>query len=269
MTCYIVVESKSDILYVRELLKPEFALERDDIRLVSAGERSSADAKARSLLAFASPADDAGLECQLFRRAEYSYARRNSGGRDGQVAIRSRWRILLAVPSIEALLFSDRNLLRRLSTRAYGGTFHTRQYVPPANPDASHASGLADEFTQALESRLAQLDFSALQQHPFACQLKMFVGEMLQKSRSLSLGETIMPVPYRKLPRAAQEGIAAFVEVQRSRTARQLVGALLLIDGRGQPLEFVHNVVDAPGGFLWAGREGSGGGYGCAGTFPL
>ncbi len=60
-----------------------------------------------------------------------------------------------------------------------------------------------------------------------------------------------MPVPYRKLPRAAQEGIAAFVEVQRSRTARQLVGALLLIDGRGQPLEFVHNVVDAPGGFLW------------------
>lgn len=60
-----------------------------------------------------------------------------------------------------------------------------------------------------------------------------------------------MPVPYRKMPRAAQEGIAAFVDVQRSRTARQLVGALLLIDGRGQPLEFVHNVVDAPGGFLW------------------
>ena len=60
-----------------------------------------------------------------------------------------------------------------------------------------------------------------------------------------------MPVPYRKLPRAAQEGIAAFVDVQRARSTRQLVGALLLIDGRGQPLEFVHNVVDAPGGFLW------------------
>ena len=60
-----------------------------------------------------------------------------------------------------------------------------------------------------------------------------------------------MPVPYRKLPRAAQEGVAAFVDVVRARTARQIVGALLLIDGRGQPLEFVHNVVDVPGGFLW------------------
>jgi hypothetical protein len=60
-----------------------------------------------------------------------------------------------------------------------------------------------------------------------------------------------MPVPYRKLPRAALEGVAAFVDVVRARTARQIVGALLLIDGRGQPLEFVHNVVDVPGGFLW------------------
>ena len=41
------------------------------------------------------------------------------------------------------------------------------------------------------------------------------------------------------------------MDVVRARTARQIVGALLLIDGRGQPLEFVHNVVDVPGGFLW------------------
>lgn len=60
-----------------------------------------------------------------------------------------------------------------------------------------------------------------------------------------------MPVPYRKIPRAAQEGVGAFVDVARARNARQIVGALLLIDGRGQPLEFVHNAVDVPGGFLW------------------
>lgn len=60
-----------------------------------------------------------------------------------------------------------------------------------------------------------------------------------------------MPVPYRKIPRAAQEGVAAFVDVARARAQRQIVGALLLIDGRGQPLEFVHNAVDVPGGFLW------------------
>ena len=50
MTCYIVVEGKSDIVYVRELLKPEFDLERDDIRVVPAGGRSGADTLARSLL---------------------------------------------------------------------------------------------------------------------------------------------------------------------------------------------------------------------------
>lgn len=63
-----------------------------------------------------------------------------------------------------------------------------------------------------------------------------------------------MPVPYRKLPRAAQEGVAAFLDVARtgrSSSVRQIVGAMLLLDGRGQPLEFVHNVVDVPGGFLW------------------
>ena len=60
-----------------------------------------------------------------------------------------------------------------------------------------------------------------------------------------------MPVPYRKIPRAAQEGVAAFVDVARARAQRQIVGALLLIDGRGQPLEFVQNAVDVPGGFLW------------------
>jgi hypothetical protein len=36
---------------------------------------------------------------------------------------------------------------------------------------------------------------------------------------------------------------------------RRLIGALLLIDGRGQPLEFVHNVVSGPDGFLWPGDQ--------------
>ena len=32
---------------------------------------------------------------------------------------------------------------------------------------------------------------------------------------------------------------------------RILSGAILIIDAHGQPLEFVHNTLDAPSGFLW------------------
>lgn len=60
-----------------------------------------------------------------------------------------------------------------------------------------------------------------------------------------------MPVPYRKTPRAAQEGVAAFLDVIWLHSERTFYGALLLIDGRGQPLEFVQNSLIAPGGFLW------------------
>jgi hypothetical protein len=60
-----------------------------------------------------------------------------------------------------------------------------------------------------------------------------------------------MPVPYRKTPRAAETGCVAFLDVIWQRASRTLYGALLLMDGRGQPLEFVHNSLTAPGGFLW------------------
>jgi hypothetical protein len=60
-----------------------------------------------------------------------------------------------------------------------------------------------------------------------------------------------MPVPYRKLPKAAHTGCAAYLDVLWLRSERTFYGALLLMDGRGQPLEFVHNALTAPGGFLW------------------
>jgi hypothetical protein len=60
-----------------------------------------------------------------------------------------------------------------------------------------------------------------------------------------------MPLPYRKTPRAAQEGCAAYLDVVWLRPARAFYGALLLTDGRGQPLEFLHNSLTAPSGFLW------------------
>jgi hypothetical protein len=60
-----------------------------------------------------------------------------------------------------------------------------------------------------------------------------------------------MPVPYRKTPRPAEIGCAAYLDVVWLPSERALYGGLLLIDGRGQPQEFVHNRLSAPSGFLW------------------
>jgi len=60
-----------------------------------------------------------------------------------------------------------------------------------------------------------------------------------------------MPVPYRKAPRAAEVGQAAYLDILWSPADRAFTGGLLVLDGRGQPLEFVHNTLAAPSGLLW------------------
>lgn len=64
-----------------------------------------------------------------------------------------------------------------------------------------------------------------------------------------------MSIPYRKGPKAAEVGTAAYLDVVQPGADRLLLGALLLIDGRGQPLEFVHNALSAPDGFLWPDEQ--------------
>lgn len=60
-----------------------------------------------------------------------------------------------------------------------------------------------------------------------------------------------MPVPYRKTPRAAEIGLAAYLDTVWSAGDRTFRGGLLLVDGKGQPQEFVHNTLTAPVGMLW------------------
>ena len=60
-----------------------------------------------------------------------------------------------------------------------------------------------------------------------------------------------MPVPYRRSATATAQRAVAYVKVVRSPSGRAVLGALLLLDARGRPLEFVHNRVETPTGFLW------------------
>lgn len=60
-----------------------------------------------------------------------------------------------------------------------------------------------------------------------------------------------MSIPYRRTPRAETGGCAAFLLVVWSGEQSRLFGGMLLVDGRGQPVEFVHTSLKAPTGFLW------------------
>jgi len=60
-----------------------------------------------------------------------------------------------------------------------------------------------------------------------------------------------MSIPYRRTPRADTGGCAAYVLVTWRIKPSRLYGGLLLVDGRGQPVEFVHTSLKAPTGFLW------------------
>lgn len=60
-----------------------------------------------------------------------------------------------------------------------------------------------------------------------------------------------MPVPYRKTPRAAEIGQAAYLDILWLPAEHTFYGGLLIIDGKGQPQEFVHNTLAAPSGLLW------------------
>ena len=64
-----------------------------------------------------------------------------------------------------------------------------------------------------------------------------------------------MSVPYRRPPRILEEGCAAFLLIVSLPSTGTFYGALLLIDGRGQPVEFAHNTLSAPSGFLWPGEQ--------------
>ena len=64
-----------------------------------------------------------------------------------------------------------------------------------------------------------------------------------------------MPIVYRKQPKTHSDPCAAYIQVAwhygEDDALRKYYGGLLVIDGKGRPLEFVHNSLDAPTGFLW------------------
>jgi len=63
-----------------------------------------------------------------------------------------------------------------------------------------------------------------------------------------------MPIPYRHPPAARVQAAIAHLCVVRASDGAYL-GAILLTDALGRPVEFVHNRVETPRGFMWPGDQ--------------
>jgi len=60
-----------------------------------------------------------------------------------------------------------------------------------------------------------------------------------------------MPVPFRDDDDIQELGSAAFLKVARLDNTSALAGALFLVNGRGEPLEFAYNRIELPQSVLW------------------
>ncbi len=60
-----------------------------------------------------------------------------------------------------------------------------------------------------------------------------------------------MPVSYRKPSKVLEDGAVAYLDVFRLDGDGVFYGAILILDGKGLPLEFIHNRLPAPSGLLW------------------
>lgn len=60
-----------------------------------------------------------------------------------------------------------------------------------------------------------------------------------------------MPIPYRDADELDDYGIAGYLTVQPAQEGSGYLAALLLINARGEPIEFTYNRIKTPHTFLW------------------
>ena len=55
-----------------------------------------------------------------------------------------------------------------------------------------------------------------------------------------------MPIPYRDADDLNEVGIAGYLKIEPSSVGSGYLGALFLINARGEPIEFTYNRIEAP-----------------------
>jgi hypothetical protein len=60
-----------------------------------------------------------------------------------------------------------------------------------------------------------------------------------------------MPIPYRDADELEELGTAGYLKIEPLSAASGFLGALFLINARGEPIEFTYNRIETPHTFLW------------------
>jgi hypothetical protein len=60
-----------------------------------------------------------------------------------------------------------------------------------------------------------------------------------------------MPIPYRDADDLGELGIAGYLKIEPFSVGYGYIGALFLINARGEPIEFTYNRIETPHTFLW------------------
>ena len=60
-----------------------------------------------------------------------------------------------------------------------------------------------------------------------------------------------MPIPYRDADDLNELGAAGYLKIEPSSAGSGYLGALFLINARGEPIEFTYNRIETPHTFLW------------------
>jgi predicted ATP-dependent endonuclease of OLD family len=180
MTYHIVVEGPSDVVLLRELLRPDFDPEKHNIRIVEGGGWSGADSLARTILVVRKEPVVLVVDADTTVPERIREHQQFLDGSLGQVGARTPWRVFLAVPEIEALLFTDRQTLENLvGKRVSQEQFIRGQYEPRKVLDKL-LSG--QSYAQVFEQRLPQMDLSAVREQPLIRELKEFLAGVMQRA---------------------------------------------------------------------------------------
>jgi hypothetical protein len=170
----VITESESDAAFVRSLI----GRGSDKMRYIPAGSWSSADSLARSYLtdpktkvAIVVDADSSDPN-QVEERKRF--LRRSLG----QIADKTRWRVIVIAPEVERLLFDDRHILEELVQDKVSDTdFVEGQYNPK-----KVLQRIAAIPTSELFERLATINLAPIQDTPDINALRQFFEIRLRKA---------------------------------------------------------------------------------------
>ncbi len=178
MNAYVVTEGESDAKFLSVLLADEV---REGLRVVQGGGRSGAISFARSLNSARQVPVALVLDADTTNEGRLREERVTVSDLLHMGASGAPIRAFLAVPELEVLFFSDRQLLARILGREIP---HDDWIAGRFEPKRALGRMLADEMGPGVMSRivanLTEADVEQLADHPLIRDIRGFLAEALQ-----------------------------------------------------------------------------------------